>query len=110
RMDLGAGLEILEVALVQHHAVHLVAGPALELGPVARAALHAGNLGEQLVAVLDIALVELPVLVDLLVGDTLEPAGLEGAAYLERHHDPPKRASRRRCGRGQGARGWRGSC
>src|SRR3990167_7249036 len=53
------------------------AGPPLELRPVARAGARLRELREQAVRVADVALVEGPVLLDLVVRDALEAVGLE---------------------------------
>ena len=74
---LDARPEIAEVVLVEHHAVELEAGAPLQLGPGPRARLDPRQLLQEAVDVLHVALVEGPVLLDLVVGDALETVRFE---------------------------------
>jgi hypothetical protein len=76
--------EVVEVVLVEAHAVPLPAGPALEL-LVAGVGLLAvvgelGELAEQRVGPVDVAVVQLQVDLDLLVRDAVQ--ALEGGVVL----------------------------
>jgi len=67
---------------VEHDAVDLEPETALELGPYGRAGLGLRGPVEKAVGALDVALVELPVLTDLIVGDAGQRLRLEMVVEL----------------------------
>jgi hypothetical protein len=67
---------------VEHDAVDLEPETALELGPSGRTGLGLRGPVEKAVGALDVALVELPVLTDLIVGDAGQRLRLEMVVEL----------------------------
>src|SRR5712692_10428376 len=82
RAQRGAGLQVVEVVLVEHHPVELEPKAAPELAPFARSALRRLDLPEELVGVLHVSFVQMPMLLDLLVGNALEPARFQVLLYV----------------------------